>query len=104
MTSPPATALHFARTARRLGFAARAAGLEVPAFRSPPRRPGATRSIRRLRGGTIVSIRLQGRSTSDVELDMVDGIVAANGLTGEAARRARNTLVATLAGGAAAAA
>ncbi len=48
--------LHFARTARLLGLAARAADLEVPAFRSPPQRRDARRTIRRLPGGTIVSV------------------------------------------------
>ena len=40
-------ALRFADAARRLGAAAHEAGLQVPAFRSPPRVPGAARTIRR---------------------------------------------------------
>ena len=48
----------FAHAARRLGAAARAAGLTVPAFRSPPRRSGAPRTIRRLPGGPVVAVVL----------------------------------------------
>ncbi len=39
--------LLFAQTARVLVTAVRSAGLTVPAFRSPPRVAGATRTIRR---------------------------------------------------------
>ncbi len=78
-------------------MASRAAGLQVPAFRSPPRRTGAVRSIRRLAGGTIVAVRISGRSVVDIERDMVDGVLAANSLTGEAAFRMRNTLLTALA-------
>ena len=95
IAAPPS--LHFARTARRLGLAARAAGLEVPAFRSPPRRAGVVRSIRRFPTGSIVAIRIQGRSEYDIEADMVDGVVAANHLVGEGARRVRATLLSALA-------
>ena len=95
MAQPPS--LHFARTARRLGLACRAAGLQVPAFRSPPRHPGAVRSIRRFAGGAIVAVTLQGRSEFDIEADMVDGVLSANSLTGEGARRMRSTLLGALA-------
>ncbi len=91
---PPA--VHFAHTARRLGLATRAAGLTVPAFRSPPRHPALVRSIRYLRGGAVVAVRLHGRSPEQVEADMVDGVLAANRLAGEAARRMRSTLLAAL--------
>jgi hypothetical protein len=62
------------------------------------------RSIRRLEGGSIVAVRLQGRSSADVEADMVDGVLATNRLTGEAARRMRATLLSALADAAAVAA
>ena len=85
--------IRFADVARRLGAATRAAGLVVPAFRTPPRRPGAPRTIRRLPGGPVVAVAVQGRTFGDVVADMVDGIVVANRLHGEAARRVRATLL-----------
>jgi hypothetical protein len=71
-------ALRFADAARRLGAAAHEAGLDVPAFRSPPRVPGATRTIRRYPASAVVSVRLRGRPFSEVVADMVDGVLAAN--------------------------
>ena len=71
-------ALRFADAARRLGAAAHEAGLHVPAFRSPPRVPGAARTIRRYPGGAVVSVRLRGRPFAEVVADMVDGVLAAN--------------------------
>jgi hypothetical protein len=90
--------VHFAHTARRLGLAARAAGLTVPAFRSPPRQPALVRSIRWLRGGAVVAVRLDKRAPEQVEADMVDGVLAANRLSGEAALRMRATLLGALQG------
>ncbi len=83
---------HFAVTARTLADAARAAGLTVPAFRSPPRIPAAVRSIRRYPGATVVSVRLRDRSTDAVTADMVEGVIVANRLGGDAALRARTLL------------
>jgi hypothetical protein len=85
--------VRFAAVARRLGAATRAAGLTVPAFRTPPRRPGAPRTIRRLPGGPVVAVRLQGRIFTEVVHDMVDGVVVANRLEGELAGRVRATLL-----------
>ena len=82
----------FAAAARRLGDAARAAGLAVPAFRSPPRVAGAMRTIRRYPGGTVVSVQLRDRPREAVAADMVEGVVATNRLTGDAALRARTLL------------
>src|SRR5436309_9983144 len=79
--------VRFAHAARRLGAAARAAGLTVPAFRSPPRRPGAPRTIRRLPGGPVVAVALRDRVFAEVLADMVEGIVIANRLEGPAAGR-----------------
>jgi hypothetical protein len=79
--------------ARRLGAATRAAGLTVPAFRTPPRRPGAPRTIRRLPGGPVVAVALKGRVFSEVVHDMVDGVIVANRLEGEAAGRVRGSLL-----------
>ena len=83
----------FAHAARQLGAAARAAGLTVPAFRSPPRRSGAPRTIRRLPGGPVVAVVLRDRAFRDVLVDMVEGIVIANGLQDPAAARVRRTLL-----------
>jgi hypothetical protein len=83
----------FAQAARRLGAAARAAGLTVPAFRSPPRRPGAPRTIRRLPGGPVVAVVLRGRGFDDVMVDMVEGVVVANRLGDPAAMRVRRALL-----------
>jgi hypothetical protein len=88
---PPAA--RFAGIARRLGSAARAAGLTVPVFRTPPRRPGAPRTIRRLPGGPVVAVALRDRTFGDVVHDMVEGVIVANGLSGEAAERVRNSLL-----------
>src|SRR3954465_8463186 len=79
----------FAHAARILGAAARAAGLTVPAFRSPPRGAGAPRTIRRLPGGPVVAVVLRGRAFDDVLADMVEGVVVANRLLDPAAHRTR---------------
>jgi hypothetical protein len=96
--APP---IRFAELARRIGAAARAAGLVVPAFRTPPRRSGAARTIRRLPGGPVVAVRLRSRPSADVVADMVEGVIVANGLTSDAAGRVRDTLLQAIdAGGA----
>ena len=83
----------FAHAARRLGAAARAAGLTVPAFRSPPRRSGAPRTIRRLPGGPVVAVVMRDRPFADVLADMVEGVVIANRLQEPAAARVRTSLL-----------
>jgi hypothetical protein len=89
-------ALRFADIARRLGAAAHEAGLSVPAFRSPPRVPGAARTIRRYPAGAVVSVQLRGRPFADVVTDMVDGVLAANGVPPADAPRVRARLAAAL--------
>ena len=89
-------ALRFADTARRLGAAAHEAGLSVPAFRSPPRVAGASRTIRRYPAGSVVSVRLRGRPFQEVETDMVDGVLAANQVPPADAPRFRARLTAAL--------
>jgi hypothetical protein len=84
--------LRFAETARQLGAAARAAGLMVPAFRCPPRVPGAERTVRRYPGGSVVSVVLKGREQHDVQRDMVEGVLVVNKLEGQAASRFRSAL------------
>jgi hypothetical protein len=96
------TSLRFARIARRLAEAARAQGLRAPTFRSPPRVPGVTRTIRRgSRGGApgsaTVSVVLRGRPWAAVTSDMIEGTIVANRLTGVAADRARAALWSALA-------
>ena len=91
MAENPPT-LRFARTARRLGAAARAADLAVPAFRCPPRVAGVRRTIRRYPGGAVVSVLLRGRPFDEVAADMVEGVIVVNRLQGEAATRLRATL------------
>lgn len=91
------TSLRFARIARRLAEAARAQGLRAPTFRSPPRVAGVTRTIKRgPRGQATVSVVLRGRPWAAVAADLVDGVVAANGLRGVAADRVRAALWAAL--------
>lgn len=88
-----ATALAFAQTARQLGAAARAEGLTVPAFRSPPRLAGAVRTVRLYPGGAVISVQLRDRPLADVTTDMVEGVLRANRLRGDAAGRARAALL-----------
>jgi hypothetical protein len=85
-------ALRFAEAARRLGAAAHAAGLDVPAFRCPPRIAGAARTIRRYPGGTVVSVRLRGRPFEAALDDMVEGVLVANRVEPSAAVRVREAL------------
>jgi hypothetical protein len=89
--------VQFAEVARRLAAATRAAGLVVPAFRAPPRRPGATRTLRRLPGGPVVAVRVRGRASSEVLEDMVEGVIVANELRAEAALHMRGALLAAVA-------
>ena len=85
------TSLEFAEAARRLGLAARAAGLVVPGFRSPPRIGGTARSIRRPIGRPpVVAVALHGRPVASVVADMIDGIVVANDGRGVAAAQFRD--------------
>jgi hypothetical protein len=90
------SSLRFARTVQTLGAAARAMGLEVPGFRSPPRLVGVQRSIKRWPGGSTVAVVVRGRPWAAVQADLVEGVVAANHLTSPAADRARAELWAAL--------
>jgi hypothetical protein len=87
-----AGALLFSQAARRLGAAARAAGLVVPAFRCPPRLAGARRTLRRYPGGAVIAVRVKDRPFADVAADMVEGVLVVNGLAGDAANRMRPVL------------
>ncbi len=92
METTTTPALRFADAARRISAAARGADLTVPAFRSPPRVSGAARTIRRYPGGAIVSVQLRGRSFGEVAADMIEGVLVANGVEGEARVRLRTAL------------
>jgi hypothetical protein len=87
-----AGALLFSQAARRLGAAARAAGLAVPAFRCPPRVAGAVRTIRRYPGGAVIAVRLKERPFVEVAADMVEGVLVVNRLDDTAAARMRPVL------------
>jgi hypothetical protein len=87
-----AGALLFSQAARRLGAAARAAGLVVPAFRCPPRVAGARRTLRRYPGGAVVAVQVRGRPFAEVADDMVEGVVVVNRLATDAATRMRPVL------------
>lgn len=91
------TSLHFAAAARTLGDAARQRGLKVPAFRSPPRLPGADRTIRRRFGPSpTVAVRYRHRPWNAVLADLIEGVVVANDLHGPAADACRTALWAAL--------
>ena len=92
-----ATSIRFAHAARTLGDVARAAGLVVPSFRSPPRLVGVDRTITRMRRDdegcdAVVSVRLKDRPWVSVLADMIDGVLVANSLTGPTAGAARTAL------------
>ena len=77
MGDPPTVG--FARAARLVAAEARRRGLSVPGFCSPPRVPGADRTLRRRPGGwAMVAVRVRGRPAADVLADLVDGVVRAN--------------------------
>jgi hypothetical protein len=87
--------VRFARVAQAIAVATRAAGLVVPAFRSPPRNPQALRTLRRLpTGHVVVAVRVRDRSQNDIINDLVDGVCVVNGLIGPAQLRIRQVLVA----------
>jgi hypothetical protein len=93
MTSmEPATTMQFAAAARALGPAARGLGLRTPGFRSPPGLAQADRTLRRRGRSVTVAVRVRARPWPAVLADMVEGVVAANGLRGTAADRARAAL------------
>jgi hypothetical protein len=89
------TAAAFSAVARLLADEARRRGLDAPGFRSPPRLPGAPRTIRRLSAGSVVAIRRAGRPAEDVIADMVEGVLVANRVSGAAAEQFRAELAAS---------
>jgi hypothetical protein len=92
---PPAasgTTVEFAQAARLLAREARAKGLLVPGFRSPPKIVGAQRTLRRHSGGAVVAVQVRGRPWFAVAADMIEGVVAANALQPPDADRLRTDL------------
>ena len=89
----PVTALKFSRLIRDLALEARGLGLRVPGFRSPPRIT-ANRTIRRFPDGQgVVAVALKGRAEPDVWADLVEGLLAFNGLDLVEAARLRSHLL-----------
>ncbi len=82
--------------ARFLAAESRQQGLTVPAFRSPPRVSGASRTIRRLRDGAVVSVQIRGRTAEQVAADMIDGIMITNRLAPGAEAEVRDRLLAAV--------
>lgn len=87
-----ATTVQFAAAARALAAAARRFGLAAPTFRTPPRLVGLDRTVRRHARGGVVSVRIRDRPWPAVVADMIDGVVAVNGLDPRRANRARADL------------
>ena len=89
----------FAHAVRAVGQVARRRDLQVPVFRSPPTLPDVDRTLRRTAGGgVVVAVRLAGRPAASIQADVVDGVVAANSLTGLAADRFRRAAWSALEG------
>lgn len=87
-------ALRFTEAARLLAAEARTRGLAAPGFRSPPRIPGADRTIRRApEGSAVIAVRVKGRPFDLVVADMVEGVLVANRLDAAAAQQARAELL-----------
>jgi hypothetical protein len=88
----PSTTARFAHAARTLAREARRRGLMAPSYRCPPRLVGADRSLRRRPGGAVVAVRIRGRPWPAVLADMIEGVIAANGLAPPLATRVRTEL------------
>jgi hypothetical protein len=88
----PSITARFAHAARVLADEARRRGLVGPSYRCPPRFVGADRTLRRRPGGAVVAVRIRGRPWPAVLADMIEGVIAANGLTPPLATRVRTEL------------
>ncbi|MFL6206458.1 MAG: hypothetical protein ACJ739_14035 [Acidimicrobiales bacterium] len=89
---PSSTTVRFAHAVQAIAGASRAQGLLVPSFRSPPRLVGVLRSIKRWEGGATIAVVVRGRPWPAVQADLIEGVVAANGLVPPDADRARSEL------------
>lgn len=97
MSRSPSLALSFAAAVRTVSESTRLQGLDVPIFRTPPRRRDAVRTIERTPRGVTVSVVTVGREFDAVLGDLVDGVVVANRLEGARAIRCRTALWSALA-------
>ena len=85
--------MQFANLARSTAQHARAAGLEAPVFRSPPRIVGVSRTIRRRADATaVVAVAYRRRPLLAVVADLIEGVIMVNQLEGRDAARARDDL------------
>jgi hypothetical protein len=97
--TPPATALQFSEAVRAVVALSRRGGLAAPVFRSPPRREGVDRTIRRRSSRpAVIAVRRAGRPLPAVLSDVIEGVVVANDLTGERADRFRHAAWSVLQG------
>ena len=92
MDPVPSSTLRFAQAVQTIAASARSLGLVVPSFRSPPRLVGVLRSIKRWDGGATVAVVVRGRPWPAVQADLIEGVVAANGLVPPDSDRARAEL------------
>ncbi|CAB4814616.1 MAG: hypothetical protein WCJ32_00020 [Actinomycetota bacterium] len=84
--------IEFAQAARALSREAQSRGLVGPSYRCPPRIVGVDRSLRRHAGGVVIAVKLRGRPWAAVLADMIEGVIAANGLASPVADRLRSDL------------
>lgn len=87
-----APSVRFAVTARAIADVARAHELTVPAFRTPPRVLGVSRTILRRTDGTVVAVATKGRPFGAVAADLIEGVIVANELEGARAGETRDRL------------
>lgn len=92
------TSLEFAEAVRCLSAAARRAGYRAPAFRSRPQGAARRTIRRRADGSATVAVALRSRPLPAVLADLVDGVIAANGLVGEPAGALRDQLWSAVSG------
>jgi hypothetical protein len=92
MDPVPSSTLRFAHAVQTIAGTARSLGLVVPSFRSPPRLVGVLRSIKRWDGGATIAVVVRGRPWAAVQADLIEGVVAANGLAPPDSDRARAEL------------
>jgi hypothetical protein len=92
--------VQFSESVRRVVGLARRGGLRPPVFRSPPSLAGVDRTIRRRASGSVVvAVRRDGRPLAAIQADVIEGVVAANDLSGHRADRFRHAAWAALADG-----
>jgi hypothetical protein len=87
------SAVEFSALARSLTMGAKRAGLRSPGFRTPPVDRTRKRTVKRYADGTaMVAVVIHARPWLEVTEDMIEGIIVANGLSGNVAKAARRTL------------